>query len=82
MKRRDLLKVGAMASSTTALGLTHANGEKQKWEQSYAGNLNQPVLDPAQPGEDYQPVETPNGSSLPWQIVDNVKVYHLSAEEI
>lgn len=28
------------------------------------------------------PIITPNGSSLPWRVVDGVKVYHLIAEEV
>ncbi|MCB1864220.1 MAG: copper oxidase [Chromatiales bacterium] len=34
------------------------------------------------PGVDYRPVETPGGASLPWKVVDGVKVYHLIAEEV
>jgi len=30
----------------------------------------------------YTPIVTPNGSSLPWEIVDGVKVYHLSIDVI
>jgi len=37
---------------------------------------------PGLPGKDYTPVHKTNGSSLPWKIVDGVKVYHLIAEEI
>lgn len=37
---------------------------------------------PGQPGQDYTPVLTPNGSALPWKIVDGVKVYHMIAEEV
>jgi FtsP/CotA-like multicopper oxidase with cupredoxin domain len=32
-------------------------------------------------GQDYTPVETPNGVSLEWKIVDGVKVGHLIAHE-
>ena len=28
------------------------------------------------------PIITPNGTSLPWKMVDGVKVYHLIAEEV
>ena len=35
-----------------------------------------------QPGEDYTPVVTPNGVSLPWKLVDGAKVFHLVAEEV
>jgi len=30
----------------------------------------------------YRPVITPNGSTLPWRIVDGIKVYHLIAQEV
>lgn len=39
-------------------------------------------LRPGMPGRDYQPVEVPNGSKLPWKVVDGVKVFHLVAEEV
>lgn len=41
-----------------------------------------PTLPPGEPGKDYTPVITPNNVSLPWKIVDGVKVYHLIAEEV
>jgi len=41
-----------------------------------------PTLPPGEPGKDYTPVVTPNNVSLPWKIVDGVKVYHLVAEEV
>ena len=37
---------------------------------------------PGEPGRDYQPVITPGGATLPWKVVDGVKVYHLVAEEV
>ncbi|MCG8505132.1 MAG: copper oxidase [Sphingomonadales bacterium] len=39
---------------------------------------------PAQPPGDtrYRPVVTPNGATLPYRLVDGVKVYHLIAEEV
>jgi FtsP/CotA-like multicopper oxidase with cupredoxin domain len=30
----------------------------------------------------YRPVITPNGSSLPWKIINGVKVFHLIAQEV
>ena len=42
----------------------------------------QPTLPPGEAGKDYTPVITPNGATLPWKIVDGVKVYHLVAEEV
>lgn len=37
---------------------------------------------PGEPGRDYTPVVTPNGVTLPYKIVDGVKVFHLVAEEV
>ena len=39
-------------------------------------------LEPGQPGTDYIPVVVPNGKTLPWRVVDGVKVYHLIAQEV
>ena len=41
-----------------------------------------PVHPPGEPGRDYTPVITPNGSTLPWKVVNGVKVYHLIAEPV
>jgi FtsP/CotA-like multicopper oxidase with cupredoxin domain len=41
-----------------------------------------PAFPPGEAGKDYQPVITPNGAALPWKVVDGVKVYHLTAEEV
>ena len=56
-------------------------------QQSGVPATNRPAppeqkLPPGQPGVDYTPVVTPNGVSLPWRVVDGVKVYHLIAEEV
>ena len=41
-----------------------------------------PALEPGLPGKDYRPVITLNGSTLPFKVVDGVKVFHLIAEEV
>src|SRR5258707_12863061 len=41
-----------------------------------------PTDPPGEAGKDYTPVITPNNISLRWKIVDDVKVYHLIAEEV
>ena len=41
-----------------------------------------PHLPPGLPGAHYTPVVTPGGATLPWKVVDGVKVYHLVAEEV
>ena len=40
------------------------------------------TLPAGEPGKDYTPVVTPNNVSLPWKMVNGVKVYHLVAEEV
>ena len=42
----------------------------------------QDPLPPGEPGKDYTPVIVPNGWTLPYKVVDGVKVYHLVAEEV
>ncbi|MGE3626484.1 MAG: hypothetical protein AB7G34_08945, partial [Hyphomicrobiales bacterium] len=37
---------------------------------------------PGEPGKDYTPVVTPSGTTLPYQVVDGVKIYHLVAEPV
>ncbi|MCE9592090.1 MAG: copper oxidase [Planctomycetes bacterium] len=39
-------------------------------------------VDPGVPGRDYTPVVTPNNVTLPYKLVDGVKVMHLIAEEV
>lgn len=37
---------------------------------------------PGEPDRDYNPVVTPNGWTLPFRVVDGIKVFHLVAEEV
>ncbi|HEX8339977.1 MAG TPA: multicopper oxidase domain-containing protein [Tepidisphaeraceae bacterium] len=41
-----------------------------------------PPLSPGVPETDYTPVLVPNGWTLPFKVVDGVKVFHLVAEEV
>ncbi len=43
---------------------------------------NAPLPPPGRPFVDYHPVETPNGATLPWQLVAGVKVFHLVVEPV
>ncbi|WP_437723593.1 multicopper oxidase family protein [Sorangium sp. So ce861] len=77
MDRRSFIHVGGLAAGAALLtrGLAHA---QERPEQAaghtggarIAGAGNQPA------------VVTPNGSTLPWRVVDGVKVGHLIAEPI
>jgi len=44
--------------------------------------LDDPALPPGEPGVDYTPTITPNGTTLPYRVVDGVKVMHLVAEPV
>ena len=58
-------------------------GNRLYWEKSYSGGpVNVKPLPPGQPGRDYQPVVVPAGYTLPFTIVDGVKVFHLVVEEV
>jgi hypothetical protein len=54
-----------------------------------AADLNQPEISGAKTviftppgGASYKPVITTNGATLPWKMVDGVKVYHMIAEPV
>jgi hypothetical protein len=86
-RREALLSSAAIAGGAALLSPKRAGAElalsgTHAWEASYSGTKPSPALPPGQPGRDYQPVITPNGTTLDWRIVDGVKVYHLVAEEV
>jgi FtsP/CotA-like multicopper oxidase with cupredoxin domain len=74
--RRNFLTATAAAAGGAAL---LRGGTSAAVAQTISPTATVP---PAQAGRDYTPVVTPNNVSLPWKIVDGVKVYHLIAEEV
>jgi FtsP/CotA-like multicopper oxidase with cupredoxin domain len=55
----------------------------QGWGKSYSGGAPDIAPQPpGQPGRDYAPTITPNGATLPFTVVEGVKVFHLVAEEV
>ena len=66
MTRRDILLTGGSAFMGSVIG-----------SSADSGPVEQITTPQAQ-----APIITPNGSSLPWKLVDGVKVYHLIAEEV
>lgn len=85
-RREFLTTAGALAGGTTlARNLFAAETEaaKQIPCASTASTIEPgKTYAPGEAGKDYTPVITPNNVSLPWKIVDGVKVYHLIAEEM
>jgi FtsP/CotA-like multicopper oxidase with cupredoxin domain len=85
LTRRGLMAAGAVATGGVALlAAPRAQAAPTaRWERSYSGRDSSPSSDgPGEPGSDYRPTITPGGATLPWTIVDGVKVYHLIAEEV
>src|SRR5882724_10124140 len=90
ISRRSFV-AGAATIADSAAVLRKLNAQAQKSGSDTADSTNAPVktdkasppqnLPPGDPGKDYNPVITPNGSTLPWKIVAGVKVYHLIAQE-
>lgn len=87
MNRRDLLGTALVAGATVfVLGHeTHAEGGKAPAAPVAGGEppvWTKPPLEPGKKGEDYKPVVTLNGRSLDFKIVNGVKVFHMTAEEV
>lgn len=73
-RREVIISGAALLTGTTLLrnSFAEVGVENQQQESSIASNTTT---------ANYLPVETPNGSTLPWKMVDGVKVFHLIAEE-
>ena len=86
--RRGLIATGAgaLAAGAALVGLDRLHGGEGPALPAPALRPRRgddaPALPPGQPGQDYTPVIAPNSATLPWKIVDGVKVYHLIAEEV
>src|SRR5690348_6336493 len=86
LTRRDAILGGAALAGVAALvrgaERVEAAEAESRWDASYSGNPVTGKETPGEPGKDYQPTVTPNGSTLPFKVVDGVKVFHLVAEEV
>src|SRR5687768_17549581 len=76
---------GAVLNPKTQLSLAAPNDDAIEQAQSdHPGSAtidpDAAPLPPGEPGRDYTPVVTPDASTLPFRVVDGVKVFHLVAE--
>jgi FtsP/CotA-like multicopper oxidase with cupredoxin domain len=87
VSRREAVFTTAALAATGAVLLAPENAaaapKGRNWERSYSGRFEDArALAPGQPGRDYQPTVTPGGVTLPFKVIDGVKVFHLIAEEV
>ena len=90
LSRRRLLLAGAAGGSLLAGARAAAGADVKGAAAPRASSAaatggrsaDQRRLSPGRPHRDYLPVTVPNGSKLPWKIVDGVKVFHMVAEEV
>jgi len=91
ISRRKFFSNAVVTAGVAALGATTRSvqgaeragqpSEEPEKTMQYAqtGSRDYP---PGEPGKDYTPVITPNGSTLPYKLLGGVKVFHLIAEEV
>ncbi len=89
ISRRKFFSNAVVVTGAAALGATSVQGAepaRQPLEnpEKIKGNAQSDQQDypPGEPGKDYTPVITPNGSTLPYKIVGGIKVFHLITEEV
>jgi FtsP/CotA-like multicopper oxidase with cupredoxin domain len=79
------LATTAVAVSALQTRPAWAAPSSAEWSASYSGRKSigeTKRWEPGAPDKDYTPVNTPGGATLPFRIVDGVKVFHLVAEEV
>jgi manganese oxidase len=86
MTRRNFFsRTGAAGLVSFLAQSSHADESAASRQDPTPGIGSNPFtgeLPPGEPGKDYTPVITPNGSTLPYKIVDGVKIFHLITEEV
>jgi FtsP/CotA-like multicopper oxidase with cupredoxin domain len=87
MNRRQLIGgaaalAGAAALPRSTAGAQPATGRAAKSADGRPAWMRDPHPEPCQAGKHYQPTVTLNGSTLPWKLIDGVKVMHLTAGEV
>jgi len=76
--RRHLLVSGSVALAGGALSMRAANG----LAENPVPIASESDPEPKRKIGEYRPVIVPNGTKLPWKLIDGVKVFHLIAEEV
>src|SRR5208282_3463549 len=76
--------VAAFCSATRPVQGAESIGQRSERPENIRGDTqaDRQEYPPGEPGKDYTPVITPNGSALPYRVVGGAKVFHLIAEEV
>ena len=97
MSRREMMRHSAATIASGAVALGAGPVLAQDHSQMAGMGMKSPpkarpsagraafsgkALTPGRPGFDYTPVIVPNGRTLPFRVVDGVKVFHLTAEVV
>jgi manganese oxidase len=76
-----------LAGAATLPSLLRAQSAAAQPDSYHFNETTQPAwtkapLAPGEPGRDYKPTVTLNGSTLPFRVIEGVKVFHLTCEEV
>jgi len=85
ISRRKFFSKAVVATGAAALGAATRSvqgAEPARQPLENPAQSDQQNYPPGEPGKDYTPVITPNGSALPYKLVGGIKVFHLIAEEV
>lgn len=83
INRRQLLTRAALGAGAVAFGSGRTFAQAPSADRSgEPAWMRPPHPEPGQPGKHYRPVVTPNGTTMPWKLVDGVKVFHLTCDEV
>jgi FtsP/CotA-like multicopper oxidase with cupredoxin domain len=91
ISRRKFFSNAAAAAGVAALGTASGSmsraepgGQPSEHPENAIGSdqTDQQEYPPGEPGKDYTPVITPNGSTLPFKMLGGTKIFHLTAEEV
>jgi hypothetical protein len=93
INRRQLFTGATVAAGAVALQRATALAQQPAPRADYTSDnarprgakpawMRDPHPEPGEPGKHYKPTVTLNGSTLPWRLVDGVKVFHLTCDEV
>jgi FtsP/CotA-like multicopper oxidase with cupredoxin domain len=76
--------VAALGTATGSMSRAEPGGQASEHLENEMGSdqTDQQEYPPGEPGQDYTPVITPNGSTLPFKVLRDTKIFHLIAEEV